>query len=84
MLRARCTAIQLGANEPIAIGSNVWIGSRVTVLKGVRIGDGAVIAAGFDLASVASPRRNHLIRAGAQRETCHRLVAIGDPLGDQL
>jgi acetyltransferase-like isoleucine patch superfamily enzyme len=36
----------LGVNEPIAIGCNVWIGGRVTVLKGVRIGDGAIIGAG--------------------------------------
>ncbi len=35
-----------GVNEPIAIGCNVWIGARVTVLKGVRIGDGAIIGAG--------------------------------------
>lgn len=28
------------------IGNNVWIGARVTILKGVHIGDGAVIAAG--------------------------------------
>lgn len=36
----------LGANESIAIGCNVWIGARVTILKGVRIGDGAIIGAG--------------------------------------
>ncbi|MCQ2515275.1 MAG: hypothetical protein MJ094_00245 [Saccharofermentans sp.] len=30
----------------ISIGNHVWIGSRVTVLKGVSIGDGAIIAAG--------------------------------------
>lgn len=30
----------------IVIGNHVWIGTRVTVLKGVTIGDGAVIAAG--------------------------------------
>jgi acetyltransferase-like isoleucine patch superfamily enzyme len=35
-----------GENAPIEIGANVWIGARVTVLKGVRVGDGAVIAAG--------------------------------------
>lgn len=35
-----------GVNLPITIGRNVWIGARVTVLKGVKIGDGAVIAAG--------------------------------------
>lgn len=36
----------LGENEPIEVGCNVWIGARVTVLKGVRIGDGAIIGAG--------------------------------------
>lgn len=30
----------------IVIGDGVWLAARVTVLKGVRIGDGAVIAAG--------------------------------------
>jgi len=32
--------------KPITIGNNVWIGSRAIILKGVKIGDGAVIAAG--------------------------------------
>lgn len=32
--------------KPVKIGDHVWIGTRVTVLKGVTIGDGAVIAAG--------------------------------------
>lgn len=31
---------------PIAIGKRVWIGANATVLPGVRIGDGAVVAAG--------------------------------------
>jgi acetyltransferase-like isoleucine patch superfamily enzyme len=31
---------------PIVIGKNVWIGANVTVLRGVTIGDDAVIAAG--------------------------------------
>ena len=30
---------------PIVVGRNVWIGSNVTVLPGVRIGDNAVVAA---------------------------------------
>lgn len=32
--------------QPIVIGNKVWIGTNVTVLKGVNIGDGCVIAAG--------------------------------------
>ncbi len=32
--------------KPIVIGNHVWIGTRVTVLKGVNVGDGAIIAAG--------------------------------------
>lgn len=32
--------------KPVKIGDHVWIGSRAMILKGVSIGDGAVIAAG--------------------------------------
>jgi acetyltransferase-like isoleucine patch superfamily enzyme len=35
-----------GRNEAIRIGRNVWIGARVTVLKGVTIGDAAIVGAG--------------------------------------
>lgn len=31
--------------DPVAIGSNVWIGSNATILPGVSIGDDAVVAA---------------------------------------
>ncbi|HMP71828.1 MAG TPA: acyltransferase [Kiritimatiellia bacterium] len=31
---------------PVVIGDHVWIGARAMILKGVTIGDGAVIAAG--------------------------------------
>lgn len=31
---------------PVKIGNDVWVGTRVTILKGVEIGDGAIIAAG--------------------------------------
>jgi acetyltransferase-like isoleucine patch superfamily enzyme len=33
-------------SAPIRIGDHVWIGLRATILKGVTIGDGAVVAAG--------------------------------------
>ena len=36
----------MGPIEPIHIGNNVWIGSRVLILKGVSIGDNSVIGAG--------------------------------------
>lgn len=32
--------------SPIVIGDNVWIGSNATLLPGVTVGDGAIIAAG--------------------------------------
>jgi maltose O-acetyltransferase len=34
-----------GLTKPVIIGNNVWLGSRVIVLKGVTIGDNSVIAA---------------------------------------
>jgi len=37
---------QGGTSKAITIGSNVWIGARVTILSGVRIGDKVVIGAG--------------------------------------
>lgn len=40
--------LQEGHKEsaPIEIGNNVWVGSRAMILKGVKIGDGAIVAAG--------------------------------------
>lgn len=35
-----------GPVEPVVIGDDCWIGGRVTILPGVHIGNGAVIAAG--------------------------------------
>ena len=36
---------QKNTTAPIKIGDDVWLSSNVTILKGVSIGDGAVIAA---------------------------------------
>jgi acetyltransferase-like isoleucine patch superfamily enzyme len=35
-----------GKTAPVKIGNNVWIGLNATILKGVTIGDGAIVAAG--------------------------------------
>lgn len=35
-----------GVNMPIILENDVWIGARCTILKGVKIGEGAVIGAG--------------------------------------
>ena len=34
-----------GPSQPVSIGNNVWLGSRVMILKGVSIGDNSVVAA---------------------------------------
>ena len=31
---------------PICLGKNVWVGSNSTILRGVNVGDNAIIAAG--------------------------------------
>ena len=36
---------KLYTKGPVIIGNNVWIGDKATILGGVTIGDGAVIAA---------------------------------------
>lgn len=43
---ARTLIAQRGQPPPIRIGDHVWIGLRATILKGVSIGDGAVVGAG--------------------------------------
>lgn len=36
---------KLSSKGPVHIGKNVWIGDKVSILSGVKIGDGAIIAA---------------------------------------
>jgi acetyltransferase-like isoleucine patch superfamily enzyme len=38
--------VQQPATAPVVIGDRVWVGTRAVILKGVTIGDGAVVAAG--------------------------------------
>jgi len=41
---------------PIAIGDNVWVAGRATILKGVAVGDGAVVATGAVVTKNVPPR----------------------------
>jgi acetyltransferase-like isoleucine patch superfamily enzyme len=44
------------AIKPVIMEDSVWIGCNVTVLKGVRIGNGAIIAAGSVVTKDVSPK----------------------------
>lgn len=46
----------VGEIIPVEIGNNVWLGSRVMVLKGVNIGDHCVITAG-SIVTTSIPER---------------------------
>lgn len=41
---------------PVVLGERVWVGSNATILAGVNIGDGAVVAAGAVVSTDVSPR----------------------------
>jgi len=43
------------AARPIRVGDGCWLGARVTVLAGVSIGDGAIVAAGAVVAGDVEP-----------------------------
>ena len=42
--------------EPVEIGNHVWIGMNATILKGVTIGDSAIIAAGAVVTKDVAPK----------------------------
>lgn len=46
--KKNATIHRQGVDEeiPVVIGNDVWIGSRVMIMPGVHVGDGAVLAAG--------------------------------------
>lgn len=44
-----------GAIQPVVIGDNVWIATRAIILKGVRIGNGAVVATGAVVTADVEP-----------------------------
>ena len=46
---------QSSAARPVIIEDNVWLAARVTILKGVRVGRGAVVAAGAVVTKDVAP-----------------------------
>lgn len=44
-----------GVSKPVIIGRNVWVGAGAMILKGVRIGDNAVVAAGSVVVGRVAP-----------------------------
>lgn len=56
--------------RPVRIGHGAWLGSRVTVLPGVEIGEGAVVAAGAVVAGNVEP---HTLVAGVPAREVRRL-----------
>ncbi len=61
--------------RPVEIGNDVFIGARAIVMKGVRIGDGAVIGAG---SVVTTDVPAYTIAAGAPARPLRRLKAVSE------
>jgi len=55
---------------PVTIGDGVWLASRAIVLKGVTIGDGAVVSAGSVVATSVPP---HTLVGGVPARVIRRL-----------
>lgn len=63
---------------PIAIGDRVWLGGRVTVRPGVRVGAGSVITAGSVVSMTIPPG---VVAGGNPARVVRRLVS--EPAGDE-
>lgn len=59
------TILQSQNNQPVIFRSRVWVGARATILKGVELGTGSVVAAG----------------AVVVRDVPERCVVAGNPAG---
>lgn len=69
-------------NGDVTIGSDVWIGSKATIMSGVRVGDGAAIAANSCVTRDVPPygivggNPAQLLRHRFDADTVERLLAI--------
>lgn len=61
---------------PVRIDDGAWLGARVTVLPGVRIGRGAVVAAGALVRDDVEP---DTLVAGVPARVIRRLTPVGSP-----
>lgn len=59
-----------GKSKPVIIGDGVWVATRATILKGVTIGKGSVVAAG---AVVTKDVPDHVVVAGVPAQVIKRL-----------
>jgi acetyltransferase-like isoleucine patch superfamily enzyme len=71
---ARPTSRNGFVTEPIRIGNNVWLGAKVTVLKGVTIGDNVVVGAN---SVVTRDLPNNVVAAGAPARVLRQLRCDG-------
>ena len=62
---------EMPMTAPIKIGNHVWVGSGVRILKGVTIGDGAVLAAGSIVTKDVEP---HTLVAGVPARVIRKNV----------
>jgi acetyltransferase-like isoleucine patch superfamily enzyme len=65
--------IRINEALPVMIGNSVWIGCRSLVLKGVRIGDGVVIAAASTL--TRSVEERNVVAGGAPPRVLRKHVS---------
>jgi maltose O-acetyltransferase len=63
----------LPLNAPITVGDGVWIGARATLLPGVTVGEGAVVAAGAVVIRDVSP---HTLVAGVPAKPARKLDSL--------
>lgn len=71
----RLHQVREGNNLPVVIEKDVWIGARVTILKGVTVGEGAVLGAGSVVTKDIPP---YAIAVGSPARPVKKRLEDGD------